>query len=129
MCRHNKIFCVHGEKKNMDWVKYDAKFTIDWEDERSTPALRSVHPCFLWLANHCFERQYFQDWYKEVYDNIRPPNDNKNNGHKCKYSYPWFKMNCFASFAFNCTRYAYSQYQTNIAKSLSQVCSVNELEY
>ena len=130
--RQNKVFHARADG-NKNWVKYDATFVVDWERENATPLLRSVHPCYLWLANHCFDNKYFHVWYKEVNDNIKPSDDNKNNdnncnnsknGQRCNSSYPWFKMNCFMSFAFNCTRYAFSHYQTQIAKSVSEVCNV-----
>ena len=142
--RQNKVFHAHYEHQNLNWVKYDASFIINWERESATShVLRSVHPCYLWLANHFFEQKYFHTWYKEVNDNIRPQNyndnnddtnDNKentnnnnnntNNNNENNYSYAWFKMNCFMSVAFNCTRYAFSHYQTQIAKSALEVCYV-----
>ena len=141
ICRQNKIFHAHSNQRRFHWVKYDANFIINWErDNETSQVLRSVHPCYLWLANHFFEQKYFHTWYKEVNDNIRPQNyndnnddnnDNKdntnddtNNNNENNYSYAWFKMDCFMSVAFNCARYAFSNYQTQIAKFALEVCNV-----
>ena len=122
--RQNQILRARGKQGNMDWVKYDAYFVINWEGDDVSRILQYIHPCHLWLAEHSFTSKYFHAWYKEVSDNIRPPNENKNNQDKCNYSYPCFKMICFMSFAFNSTRYTYSHYQTQIAKSAIEVCNV-----
>ena len=139
--RQNKVFRADSNPHiYSSWVKYDDTFVINWERESATShILQTVHPCYLWLANYFFEQRHFHSWYKEVNDNIRPPNyndnndnnddnDNKddtNNKNENNYSYSWFKMNCFMSVAFNCTRYTFAHYQTQIAKSALEVCTRN----
>ena len=148
--RRNKIFHPHSKQGQFSWVTYHANFIIDWKrDSTTSHESRSVHPCYLWLSNYFLEQKYFAIWYKEVKDNIRPSNDNynynennddidhdnkdntnindnnnntKNNKNENNYSYAWFKMNCFMSVAFNCTRYAFSFHQTQAANALLQVC-------